>query len=111
MSFSISLFSVSFLSSTRLSLAPNHSYMFLTNAMNLQLRGALDIFYTGNELCLPGGPNFDRRFYLAWSTMLGSIAGAAGVSLLYACVFSKHSGWWDWKRKIVGLAHALTMVS
>ncbi|GAB0496599.1 hypothetical protein MMPV_007912 [Pyropia vietnamensis] len=54
--------------------------------MNLQLRGALDIFYTGDEVCLPGGPNFDRKFYLAWSTMLASIAGAAGVSLLYANV-------------------------
>lgn len=55
--------------------------MFLTNAMNLQLRGALDVFYTGDELCIPGGPNFDRTFYLSWSVMVGSLAGVLGVSL------------------------------
>lgn len=55
--------------------------MFLTNAMNLQLRGALDVFYTGDEVCNPGGPNFDRTFYLSWSVMVGSLAGVVGVSL------------------------------
>lgn len=55
--------------------------MFLTSAMNLQLRGALDVFYTGDEKCLPGGPNFDNTFYLSWSVMVGSIAGVVGVSL------------------------------
>lgn len=59
-------------------LAPLHR--FLTSAMNLQLRGAIDVFYTGSADCVPGGPAFSPSFYFAWSAMIGSIAGIAGVA-------------------------------
>lgn len=49
--------------------------------MNLSLKGALDVFYTAPEKCFPGGPAFDNTFYLAWSVMISSLAGVAGVSL------------------------------
>lgn len=49
--------------------------------MNLQLRGALDVFYTGSAECVPGGPAFDPRFFLAWTAMIGSVAGLAGIAL------------------------------
>lgn len=63
-------------------------YMFLTSAMNLQIRGAIDVFFTGDEECLPGGPHFDRAFYLAWTAIIGSIFGVLGVSL-FQMVLSK----------------------
>lgn len=56
--------------------------------MNLQIRGAIDVFFTGDEECLPGGPHFDRAFYLAWTAIIGSIFGVLGVSL-FQMVLSK----------------------
>lgn len=58
--------------------------------MNLQIRGALDVFYTGDEKCLPGGPHFDRAFYLAWTAIIGSLFGMLGVSL-FQMILSKRT--------------------
>ncbi|GAB0489064.1 hypothetical protein MMPV_000280 [Pyropia vietnamensis] len=46
----------------------------------MELRSAIDVFYTGSAECVPGGPAFSPRFYFAWSAMIGSIAGIAGVA-------------------------------
>lgn len=56
--------------------------------MNLQIRGAIDVFFTGDEECLPGGPHFDPAFYLAWTAIIGSVFGVLGVSI-FQMVLSK----------------------
>lgn len=56
--------------------------------MNLQIRGAIDVFFTGDEVCLPGGPHFDKAFYLAWTAIIGSVFGVLGVSI-FQMVLSK----------------------
>lgn len=90
---------------------PNTRYMFLTSAMNLQLRGAFDVFYTGDEVCIPGGPNFDNAFYLSYSVMIGSLAGVAGVSLLYVGALFPvcESGRWRREPVVRLVAHAWTV--
>jgi len=55
--------------------------MFLTTALNANIRGALDPFYTGDAKCNPSGPHFDLRFYLSWSAAVGSVAGLAGIAI------------------------------
>jgi len=55
--------------------------MLLTSALNANIRGALDPFYTGDASCNPTGPQFDLRFYLSWSAAVGSVAGLAGIAI------------------------------
>jgi len=56
-------------------------YMFLTVVMYLNVRGAMDDFYTGDEVCLPGGPHCSLPFYLSYTGMIGQVAGLGGIVL------------------------------
>eukprot|EP00854_Cymbomonas_tetramitiformis_P019829 gene19829-23714_t len=65
-------------------------YMFLASVMYLQVDGAVDYFYTADEQCLPDGPHFDFTYYLTYSNLVLTAAGALGVMLFHACF----SGWY-----------------
>lgn len=75
--------------------------------MNLQIRGALDIFYTGSEECLPGGPHFDRAFYLAWTAIIGSIFGMFGVSLFQMILSKRGYRLAFWSTTVLQVAAAI----
>ncbi|GAB0490005.1 hypothetical protein MMPV_001234 [Pyropia vietnamensis] len=82
-------------------------YMFLTSAMNLQIRGALDVFYTGDEECLPGGPHFDRAFYLAWTAIIGALFGMLGVSLFQMILSKRGYRLAFWSTTVLQVAAAI----
>lgn len=83
------------------------SYMFLTSAMNLQIRGAIDVFFTGDATCVPGGPNFDRAFYLAWTAIIGSIFGVLGVSLFQMFLSKTYYRFAFWSTTVLQVAAAI----
>eukprot|EP00170_Pyropia_yezoensis_P004301 contig_17603_g4313 len=56
-------------------------YLFLSTSLSLNIRGAVDVFYTGSAECVPGGPAFSLAFYQAWTTMVACVAGGVGVSI------------------------------
>lgn len=66
-------------------LASCNLYMFLASVMYLQVDGAVDYFYTADEQCLPDGPHFDFTYYLTYSNLVLTAAGALGVMLFHAC--------------------------
>lgn len=56
-------------------------YMFLSSMLYVSLPGALDYWFTGGPECVPGGPNFSYTYYATYASLVGSIAGAAGVAM------------------------------
>lgn len=62
-------------------LAKANLYMFLTNALYVSTDGALDYFYTADDDCVPGGPNFSYTYYVTWANVVGSCCAIAGVAL------------------------------
>jgi hypothetical protein len=62
-------------------LAKANLYMFLTNALYVSTDGALDYFYTADEDCVPGGPQFSYTYYVTWANVVGSCCAIAGVAI------------------------------
>lgn len=60
-------------------LAVVNVYTFLQEALYIQMAGATDYFYTADEECLPGGPGFGWTFYVTYTQIVGTVAGALGV--------------------------------
>eukprot|EP00759_Apiculatamorpha_spiralis_P039404 PhF_6_TR38177/c0_g1_i1/m.57071 len=60
-------------------LAKANLYMFLKEALYLQIPGALDYFYTADPECVPGGPAFSYTYYQTYTQILTYFAGAIGV--------------------------------
>lgn len=56
-------------------------YMFLSSMLYVSLPGALDFWFTGNEQCVPGGPNFSMTYYVTYASLVGSVAGGIGVAV------------------------------
>lgn len=63
-------------------LAMSNLYMFLSQAVYLDLGGPLGYYYTAGPNCVPGGPNFSYGYYLAIGSFVGALAGGIG-SLLF----------------------------
>jgi len=60
-------------------LARANLYMFLKEALYIQMAGALDYFYLADEVCLPGGPAFSYTYYQTFTQIVGYVASALGV--------------------------------
>jgi hypothetical protein len=59
-------------------LASCNTFLFLADALRVDLTGATAYFYT--DTC-QDTPNFSYTFYTSWSTLLGSVFGLVGVAL------------------------------
>lgn len=59
-------------------------YMFLSSMLYVSLPGALDYWFTGDEVCVPGGPHFSFTYYVTYASLVGSLAGAVGVAAFQA---------------------------
>lgn len=59
-------------------LASCNTFLFLAEAVRVDLTGATAYFYT--DKCV-GTPNFTYTFYTSWSTLLGSVFGLIGIVL------------------------------
>lgn len=44
-------------------LAMCNFYMFLSSLLYVNIGGAQDFWFTADEACVPGGPNFDYTYY------------------------------------------------
>jgi len=60
-------------------LARANLYMFLKEALYIQMAGALDFFYLADETCLPQGPAFSYTYYQTYTQILGYLTAALGV--------------------------------
>ena len=60
-------------------LALCNSYMFLCDALYIQIDGAMDYFYTAERTCLADGPHFSWNYYLTYTQVVGTVASLAGV--------------------------------
>lgn len=56
------------------------TYLLLSSALYISIPGALHYFYTADPVCLPNGPHFDFTYYITYTSMAGSLAGAVGVA-------------------------------
>jgi len=63
-------------------------YQVLAQASKVSFSSALDFFYTADESCLPGGPNFSYKFYITTAGVCGSLASLS-VVFIYQWFFSK----------------------
>jgi len=62
-------------------LAKCNLYMFLQDVLYIQIDGVLDFYYTGNESCISGGPNFDMTYYITYTRFVQALAGILSVSI------------------------------
>eukprot|EP00053_Salpingoeca_punica_P018716 m.184662 g.184662 ORF g.184662 m.184662 type:complete len:708 (-) comp17489_c0_seq6:1685-3808(-) len=62
-------------------LAKCNVYLFLSQALYLQIQGAVDYFYTADSECLEDGPHFSYVFYVTWSTVAQNVFSFLGVLL------------------------------
>ena len=65
-------------------------FMFLKEALYIQIPGALDFWFTADERCVPGGPHFSYFYYQTVTAVIGSIAGLIGV-MLFHNIFAQRS--------------------
>jgi folate/biopterin transporter len=70
-------------------MAHSNLYMFLSAATYIQL-SSLDIFYTGSENCIAGGPQFPSKYYITYAGTMQSFFGLIGVSLFQAVMGRWH---------------------
>jgi folate/biopterin transporter len=49
-------------------------FMFLKEFLYLQINGSIDYFYTADEACVPGGPNFGYTFYQTYAMLATNVA-------------------------------------
>lgn len=59
-------------------------FIFLKEFLYLQINGPLDYFYTADDTCVPGGPQFDYTFYQTYSNLATN-----GACMLAVFLFQK----------------------
>eukprot|EP00922_Rhytidocystis_sp_ex-Travisia-forbesii_P008720 GHVS01012761.1.p1 GENE.GHVS01012761.1~~GHVS01012761.1.p1 ORF type:complete len:712 (+),score=156.94 GHVS01012761.1:27-2138(+) len=64
-------------------------YMFLQDALYVNVGGALEYFYLADGDCVVGGPNFDYTYYYTYVAIVGMVAHGAGLWLFQTVL----SGW------------------
>jgi len=62
-------------------------YMFASSMLYINIQGALDYWYTGNNDCVPGGPHFNYTFYVTIAHVAASIASLVGVVVFQAALY------------------------
>lgn len=63
-------------------------YQTLSAVSKPSIGGALDYFYTADEVCLPGGPHFSFKYYLTYTGLVGTAVSFVAV-WIYQAWFSK----------------------
>jgi hypothetical protein len=58
-------------------------FMCLKEATYIQVSGALNYFYTADEQCVPGGPNFSFTYFQTVSQIVSGLAGSLGAFLFH----------------------------
>eukprot|EP00659_Diplonema_papillatum_P003100 gene3100-4870_t len=84
---SLLLIALSFYSLPRM-LASANTYLFLVQALYLQIPGAINSWFQANESCVPGGPNFSNTYYLTYSSIVGNLAALLGVVLFQVAMYA-----------------------
>ncbi|CUF69498.1 ADP-ribose pyrophosphatase, putative [Bodo saltans] len=56
-------------------------FMFLKEFLYLQINGSIDYFYTADEKCVPGGPNFGYTFYQTYAMLATN--GACMLAVIF----------------------------
>ena len=62
-------------------LAKANAYMFATSILYLNVSGAVDYWFTASTHCVPGGPNFSMKYYIAAGAAVSSLFAAIGVGI------------------------------
>jgi len=60
-------------------------FMFCTEALYINLSGAMDYWYTANPECVRDGPNFSFTYFQTLGQSVGIIAGLFGLWLFQSC--------------------------
>ncbi|KPA77362.1 putative mitochondrial folate/biopterin transporter [Leptomonas pyrrhocoris] len=68
-------------------IAKANTYFYIHMTLYLQFSGAMDSFYMAKKECYPDGPHFTFTFYNTIASVIGNIAGIAGVTA-FAYIFS-----------------------
>ena len=66
-------------------LAKANAYMFATSVLYLNVSGAVDYWFTAAPHCIPGGPNFDLRYYVAAGAVVSSLFATIAVGIFNSC--------------------------
>jgi hypothetical protein len=74
-------------------LAMCNFYMFLSSVLYVNIGGAQDFWFTGDEECVPGGPSFDYTYYNTYTAIVGAFTVSPSVHIpqfllhakLYTC--------------------------
>ncbi|KAK7198526.1 putative pteridine transporter [Novymonas esmeraldas] len=69
-------------------IAKANAYFYLHMVLYLNISGAMDSFYMAKKECLADGPHFTYVFYNTVASVIGNIAGIAGVTA-FSYIFSK----------------------
>jgi len=62
-------------------LAKSNLFMFMNEVLYVNINGALDYWYTADDSCVPGGPDFSYSYYITWTGVVGYAAAFVGVVL------------------------------
>eukprot|EP01060_Flectonema_neradi_P007439 TRINITY_DN15185_c0_g1_i2.p1 TRINITY_DN15185_c0_g1~~TRINITY_DN15185_c0_g1_i2.p1 ORF type:complete len:581 (+),score=57.39 TRINITY_DN15185_c0_g1_i2:85-1827(+) len=80
-------------------------YMFLCQALYLQVNGVLTMWFLTGDDCNPGGPHFSYTYFHTWSGIVGGVAALLGT-VLFQIVFSgstfRRAFWLTTVLKVVG---------
>lgn len=60
-------------------LAKANLFMFLNSVLYVNIAGAMDYWYTSDDSCVPGGPDFSYSYYITWTGVVGYAAAFVGV--------------------------------
>eukprot|EP00915_Cephaloidophora_sp_WS-2016_P011944 GHVH01017395.1.p1 GENE.GHVH01017395.1~~GHVH01017395.1.p1 ORF type:complete len:350 (+),score=32.50 GHVH01017395.1:780-1829(+) len=60
-------------------LAKVNLFMFTSTALYVNLQGAMDYWYTADNDCVPGGPDFSFTYYQTLGQSVGVLAGFVGL--------------------------------
>lgn len=69
-------------------LAKANAYMFATSVLYVNVNGAVDYWFTASPHCVPGGPNFTLKYYIAAGAVVSSLFATIGVAIFNR--FFKH---------------------
>lgn len=71
-------------------------FQVLTSAGAINIGSAMDYFYTAEEACLPGGPNFDLKYYMTYTGIVGAL-----FSFVFMWIYKPAFGGWKFRRVIL----------
>jgi folate/biopterin transporter len=107
----VSLCSIVFLSASSFFVLPRvialaNLYMFLKEALYVQLPGPMDYFFT-TTACGDSFPQFSYSFYQTFTTIVGYAAGAVGVSIFHRYFSTRNFRLTFWATSLVRIVASL----